>query len=61
MVVSGVLSSWFMKFVVAPDFLKNITEKENMQWRSETGEYVNTSVSRYYVELVGKPIADFIK
>ena len=50
-----------MKFVVAKDFLSNITEKEKLKWLSETGEHINATVEKYFVELIGKPVVDLIK
>lgn len=50
-----------MKFVVVKDFLSNITKKDKLKWFVETGEHVNVTVERYFVELIGKPVVDLIK
>lgn len=50
-----------MKFVVVPDFLTNITQSENEEWYSKTGEYVKTTVKNDFVQLIGQPIVDLLK
>ena len=60
-VIPGVLDSWFMKFVVVKDFLSDIPKKDKLKWLLETGEQVNVTVEKYFVQLIGKPVVDFIK
>ena len=50
-----------MKFVVVKDFLSDIPKKDKLKWFLETGEQVNVTVEKYFVQLIGKPVVDFIK
>jgi hypothetical protein len=57
----GILESWFMKFVLSPDFLDDIKDEEKQKWFNEKGEHVKDTVQKDFVELIGKPIADMIE
>ena len=50
-----------MGLVVVPEFLSNITEKEDAEWYLKNGEHVRTTVNKYFIQLIGKPIVDLLK
>ncbi|XP_028411290.1 uncharacterized protein LOC114533870 [Dendronephthya gigantea] len=56
----AVLESWFMGFVVVPEFLSNITEKEDTEWFFKNDEHVRETVNKYFIELIGKPVVDLL-
>ncbi|KAJ7372441.1 hypothetical protein OS493_018945 [Desmophyllum pertusum] len=57
----GIFEESFVKRLLQPEFLKNLTENtdESKSWESKYGKSVNESLREFLVDNVGKPIDEF--
>ena len=52
----GILDAYFMKKILADDFLSLMKEKELDMWIMAHGKSVNESLKQWVIEYVGEPI-----
>ena len=58
---AGVLEERYMKDILDPQFLSNITADQLNEWKDKHNKTVNQSIQEYAVEYVGKPIHNFLR